>query len=136
MSSTEILEWVNAIGSLVCSWPVIALLAFVVFRKPLSNLIVQFTGEDVKKAKVGPFEIERELGKLAEEGKQAIDNMNRLSVLMAESRLLELEITQSGFGPIFSPEHRQKMQKHIDELRKLTQVISEGENEGKCTDSD
>lgn len=39
---------------------------------------------------------------------------------MAESRLLELEITEASFGPVFSEEQREKMRQQIDELRRLT----------------
>jgi hypothetical protein len=125
MSSNEILEWVQAIGSLIFSLPVMILLALVIFRKPLYKLINQMTGADVKRAKVGPVEIERELSNLAKEGKQAVETMNRLNILMAESRLLELEITDGMFGSIFSPVQRQHMQQQIGELRKLTHEVTE-----------
>lgn len=128
MSSSEILEWMNALGSLNCFWPLMVLLSLIIFRKPLYKLIEQLTGADVKRAKVGPVEIERELGNLAKEGKQAVEIMNRLNILMAESRLLELEITDGMFGSIFSSEQRQQMQKQIDELRKLTHNIAEGDS--------
>ena len=39
---------------------------------------------------------------------------------MAESRLLELEITSSHFGMVFSPDQRRRMEAHIAELRRLT----------------
>jgi hypothetical protein len=120
MQSSEILEWVKVISGIVFSAPVMALLALIIFRKPLSDLIKRFSGEDVRKAKIGPVELERELGELANKGKQAVDNISRLSELMAESRLLELEITGGMFGTIFSDEQNKRMQKHIEELRKLT----------------
>lgn len=121
MPSAEILEWVKAIGALICSWPMVVIFSLFVFRKPLFDLIKQFTGSEVKKAKIGPVEIERELGELAEKGKQAVENISQLNQLMAESRLLELEITAGMFGTVLSAEQRQRMQKHMDELRKLTQ---------------
>jgi hypothetical protein len=120
MQSSEILEWVKVLTGVIFSAPVMALVALIVFRKPLSDLIKRFSGEDVRKAKIGPVELERELGELADKGKQAIDNMSRLNELMAESRLLELEITEGMFGTIFSDEQRKRMRKHIEELRKLT----------------
>jgi len=40
--------------------------------------------------------------------------------LMAESRLLELEITAGSFGPMFSPEQRRRMDAHIAALKQLT----------------
>jgi hypothetical protein len=44
---------------------------------------------------------------------------------MAESQLLELEITYGKIGLIFSPEQRQRMENHIEELRKLTKGPAE-----------
>jgi hypothetical protein len=128
MPSSEVVEWVQLVGSLVCSWPVMMLFALAIFRKPLYKLIDQMTGSDVKRAKVGPVEIERELSNLAKEGKQAVDTMNRLNVLMAESRLLELEITAGMFGSFFSSVQRQQMKEQIDELRKLTNEAAEDDN--------
>jgi hypothetical protein len=131
MSSQEILQWVNSIGPLLCSWPTVVLLALIVFRKPLSKLIQELINENVKRAKVGPVEIERELGKLAEEGKQAVENMNQLNILMGKTRLFELEVTEGKFGPVFSPEQRAQMQQHINELRTLMQTIKEDEERKK-----
>ena len=39
---------------------------------------------------------------------------------MAETRLLELEITDNHFGRHFSPEQRNQMKKQIEELHRLT----------------
>ena len=125
MTSSELLNWVEIIGSLVFSWPVMITLALIVFRKPLYRLVEQMTGVDVKRAKFGPVEIERELKSLAYEGRQAVDVMNQINVIMAESRLLELEITESLFGAMFSEDQRIKMQQHIAELRKLTRRANE-----------
>lgn len=38
---------------------------------------------------------------------------------MAESRLLELEITAGTFGAVFSNEQRNQMNRHIEEMRRL-----------------
>ena len=83
----------------------------------------------MKRAKIGPVEIERELGNLAKEGKQAVEIMNQLNVLMAESRILELEITDSMFGSMFSSAQRQRMQEQIEQLGKLTHKITKNEND-------
>ena len=40
---------------------------------------------------------------------------------MAKSRLLELEITDGKFDPIFTPQQQEKMKKHIEELKQLTE---------------
>jgi hypothetical protein len=71
---------------------------------------------------VGPIELE--IGKLAEKGEKVMDSMradfSRLNQLMAETRLLELEITEGMFGAVFTDEQRTRMQNQIEELKKLT----------------
>jgi hypothetical protein len=117
MDST-ILQWTKTIGSLLLSWPMATLLIALIFRKPLLRLLERLTSSDEGKAEIGPIKIE--LGKLAREGQDAVNNLTRLNILMAESRLLELEITEATFGPVFSDEQRERMNQHIAELRRLT----------------
>ena len=114
------LEWLKTIWMMVFSWPVVGFFGLFVFRKPLVGLLEQFTKGDLRRAKVGPIEIERELNKLAEQGQQAVSNLNRINELMAESRLLELEITQTMFGRVFTDEQREKLKGHVEEFRMLT----------------
>jgi hypothetical protein len=112
------LEWAKVAGPLLVSWPVAALVIALVFRRPLLRLLDRLTASDQVKAEIGPVKIE--LGKLAEQGQIAVGNLTRLNLLMAESRLLELEITEANFGRVFSAEQRARMKAHIDELRQLT----------------
>jgi len=56
-------------------------------------------------------------------------DMNRLNELMAESRLLELEITDSMFGSIFTDEQRERMRNQIEELRNIAQISSKRKKE-------
>jgi hypothetical protein len=116
----DVLEWVKVIGPLVLSWPVVGLVAVMMFRKRIGLVLDQFAKGDVSRAKFGPVEIERRLSTLADQGQQAVTKLNRLNQLMAESRLLELEITYSMFGASFTEEQREKMHSQIDELSKLT----------------
>lgn len=120
---SETLEWVTAIGSMLFSWPTVGLFALIVFHKPLLEIFQRFASTDLHKAKVGPFEIERELTKLSVQGQEAITNLNRINELMAESRLLELEITDKMFRSVLSDDQQEKMRNHIEEFRKLTQKI-------------
>jgi len=113
------LEWMKVAGPLLLSWPVAALVIALLFRRPLLRLLDRFTTSDQAKAEFGPVKIE--LGKLVEQGQIAVGTLNRLNLLMAESRLLELEITEANFGRVFSAEQRARMKAHIDELRQLTQ---------------
>lgn len=117
-SGSAPVEWVRIIGSLVLSWPTFAVLFVLIFRAPIRSLIQRLTQSTDSKAKFGPIEVE--LGKLAEQGHQAVQKLNRLNVLMAESRLLELEITESKFRGVFTPDQQQRMRSQIEELRALT----------------
>ncbi len=120
------LEWVKVLGPLLFSWPVAALIIALIFHRPLLGLLDRLTASDYGKAAVGPVKIE--LGKLAEQGKIAVGTLNRLNLLMAESRLLELEITEANFGRVFSGEQRARMKQHIEELRQLTEASTEGQD--------
>jgi hypothetical protein len=66
-------------------------------------------------------EMRKEVQEFAEKGKQAADAMNELIRLMAESRLLELEITKTMFGGLLTKEQLDRMQKHISALSLMTQ---------------
>ena len=121
--TSETLEWVTVIGSMLLSWPTVGLFALIMFHKPLLEIFQRFASTDLRKAKVGPFEIERELTKLSVQGQEAITNLNRINELMAESRLLELEITDEMFRYMISDEQQEKMRNQIEEFRKLTQKV-------------
>src|SRR5438874_1306016 len=120
MAQSEMLEWVKVIGPLIISWPIVGLLAVVIFHKPILKVIEQLTSAGIRRAKLGPLEIERELTEIAKQGQQAVSNLNRLIELGAESRLLELEITEATFGGFFTEQQRGRMQEHIKEYRSLT----------------
>ncbi len=119
-SGTEVIEWFQVLGPVLAWWPVVGLLAPLMLRKPLRSLLLQLSQWDIRKAKFGPVEIERELRRVAEEGQQAVGQVQRLNQLMAESRLLELEITEATFGQVFTSDQRKRMQEQISEFRQLT----------------
>lgn len=112
------LETIKIIGPIILSWPVVSLLIVLIFRRKLLSFLDQFSKVPGSRAEIGPLKIE--LGKLAEEGKDAVRRLNRITELMAESRLLELEITSQMFGTIFSEDQRKEMRTQIEELRLLT----------------
>ena len=111
------LVWTKTLGSLLLSWPLAALIIALIFHRPLRGLLERLTTSDEGRAEIGPIKIE--LGKLAREGQDAIHNLSRLNILMAESRLLELEITEAAFGSVFSDEQHSRMKQHIEELRRI-----------------
>jgi hypothetical protein len=116
------LEWVQTIGHLIISWPVVAVVVLVVFRGQVQMLFARFSEGSGSKASLGPLKIE--LGKLAEDGRTAVSRINRISEAMAESRLLELEITEQTFGATFTEEQRGRMNQQIETLRSLTAPTS------------
>jgi hypothetical protein len=118
MADAGTLEWTKTIGQLVISWPVVAVVVVVVFRHQVRAIFERFVDSSGGKAVIGPLRIE--LGKLAEEGKTAVGRVNRVTEVMAESRLLELEITQQEFSTRFSDDQRRRLQQQIEELRTLT----------------
>jgi hypothetical protein len=106
--ASEVLNWVKIIGGLVISWPVVVLIVTLIFRRPLLRFFDRFIRSD-EGSKLEVASVKIELGKLARDGQDAVTNLNRINLLMAESRLLELEITETTFGPLFSDEQRERM---------------------------
>lgn len=112
------MQEIKDILQIVISWPTAIIISVLLLREPIQKLIDRLINSETGKAKIGPIEVE--LGKLAEQGQQAVSQLNRINYLMAESRLLELEITEGNFGPVFNEEQRKKMKHHINELKALT----------------
>lgn len=112
------LEWVKTIGNIVLSWPIVVLVLALVFKTPLMKLLERLSTSEVSRAKLGPVELE--LTRIAEKGQAAVDTLDRVNAVMAESRLLELEITEGMFSTVFTEEQRQRMRDHIGKLRRLT----------------
>ena len=121
------MEYIKEILQIVFSWPGVAIIALIALRSQIKNIIKRFIGSESGKAKVGPIEIE--LGKIAEQGQMAVNDLNKINYIMAESRRLELEITlgmtelYKSFGmQVLSQQQNDEMQKHISELRELTKL--------------
>jgi len=112
------MDLLKEILKIVISWPMAAMVAVIVLKKPITSLVDRLVQSESGKAKVGPMEVE--LGKWAEKGEKVMTDVSRLNQLMGESRLLELEIITGDFGGRFTDEQRRLMQKHIEELKKLT----------------
>lgn len=60
-----------------------------------------------------------ELEKLNERGTDSVEKLEKLNKLMAESRLLEIEITSMTFGRVFNSEQQRKMEDHIRRFKEL-----------------
>lgn len=55
--SDKILEWVKAVGSIVISWPTIALIFILLFKAPLMKLLKRFSESEGSTAEIGPIKI-------------------------------------------------------------------------------
>ena len=113
----------------IISWPVVAILGLVVLREQIKSIIERLINSESGKAKIGPVEIE--LGKIAKQGKEAVNDLNKINYILAESRRLELEITlgmtevYKSFGmQVTTQDQSTEMQKHITELRELSQTTA------------
>ncbi|MGP1386553.1 MAG: hypothetical protein ACTS2F_23545 [Thainema sp.] len=58
MENHSLFDWISVVGPMLLSWPLVIALVLVFFRKPLFNLLEKVSGNNVQKAKIGPFEIE------------------------------------------------------------------------------
>ena len=59
-----IIEWVKTLGPILISWPVVGLIAILVFRKPLLALADKFTGDGVQRVRFGSIELVRVMNKI------------------------------------------------------------------------
>ncbi|HAH0991946.1 TPA: hypothetical protein HHG80_004604, partial [Escherichia coli] len=80
------------------------------------------------KAKLGFVELE--IGELAKKGREAVDNFNELTIVMAKTRLLELEVTKENFSAAFSSNQQVKLNALMLELEKKIHYLEEVRDEG------
>lgn len=103
------------LAKLLLTWPVVAIIAIILLRKPIILMVNRLISGESGKAKIGPIEVE--LGKLAEDGRKAVNSLNEINYIIAKSRLLELEITKSHVSQSFSDEQQLQLTKIIGELK-------------------
>lgn len=114
---SESLQWAKFAVSTVLSWPVVVLVALLLFRRPLYMLFAATAEFRVSKLRVGGFTIE--LNELRREGKEAVDRFNRLSLLSAETRILEWEIARLMAGGRIPRDKDDEMEALLNLMRKL-----------------
>jgi hypothetical protein len=88
-----ILEWVKILGPILISWPVVGLIAILVFRKPLLALVDRFMRDDVQRVKFWGVEIER-VKVAVDQAKSEIDRLYALS--MSEDAFGQLKRLSTG----------------------------------------
>lgn len=60
-----------------------------------------------------------QLSEIAEKGSSAIEELKRLNLIMAESRLLELQVMRGNLGSLFSEEQQERIDKNITLLKNI-----------------
>jgi hypothetical protein len=102
-------DLVSAVGSLLIA---IAILVVVLtFRGPLVDWL-----KTASRVSVGPFELERKIGEIADQSRQVLKDTSKLQLLIAESRAIEIEVFLSY--PLLSDTQRRQMQDNLDLLKR------------------
>lgn len=97
----SLLDWIEVVGPLVLSWPIVVIVALLLFRQQLFKLIERFTESPESTAEIGPLKIqlgkprmlEEVRGEVSRTGLEVID----LSQAIGEIRDTGPEGTTVGF---------------------------------------
>jgi len=109
----------------VLTWPTAFIFALCILYRPITLLLKRIIDSNTAKAKLGFVELE--IGELARKGKLAVDNFNDLSITMAKTRLLELEVTKENFSRNFSAQQQINLNGLMVDLeKKILQLEGEG----------
>jgi len=79
------------------------------FRVPIWNWL-----RTANTVSIGPLELKREISELADASRQLLEDSTKLQLLIAESRVIELEVFLSY--PLLSEEQRRRMEENLDRL--------------------
>ncbi|GEN26286.1 hypothetical protein HCU01_42350 [Halomonas cupida] len=115
MTVASFLEVAESFLKMFFSWPAVALFSVFFLRGTISKIADRLIKGESGKAKLGFVEVE--LGKLAQDGREAVDNINEVSIVLAKSRLLELEVTRDNFSVAFTSEQERELNELISKLR-------------------
>lgn len=115
MTVSDFFEVAERVLKVLFSWPAVVIVSVFLLRQAILKIVDRLVSGESGKAKLGFVEIE--LGKLAKDGREAVDNLNEVSMVLAKSRLLELEITRDNFSTAFTVEQERELNKLISKLR-------------------
>ncbi|EPV2159902.1 hypothetical protein ACV23J_004935 [Escherichia coli] len=112
----------------ISTWPFAFIFGLCILYRPINMLFSRFIESNTVKAKLGFVELE--IGELAKKGREAVDNFNELTIVMAKTRLLELEVTKENFSAAFSSNQQVKLNALMLELEKKIHYLEEVRDEG------
>ena len=111
----------------ISTWPFAFIFGLCILYRPINLLFNRIVESNTAKAKLGFVELE--LGELAKKGREAVDNFNELTIVMAKTRLLELEVTRENFSPAFSSSQQLNLNALMLELDKTISHLEGMKNE-------
>lgn len=109
------------------TWPTAFIFGICVLYKPINLLLNRLVESNTAKAKLGFIELE--LGEFTRKGKIAVDHFNELSIVLAKTRLLELEVTKENFAHAFTANQQVKLNGLMIELQKIMSSLEDGKGE-------
>ncbi len=121
------MEILIQILSVFFTWPAAFIFALCILYRPISMILKRLVDSNTAKAKLGFVELE--IGELAKKGKEAVDNFNELTVTLAKTRLLELEVTKENFAHSFSSSQQVKLNGLMLELERKIVLLEGGDDE-------
>lgn len=117
------LEWIKVVGPILVSWPVLILIVAIVLRGEIKRLVSGFLSRSGGDFEFGPVKIR--LGELVNEGQDAVARLNKISIAMAESRIIEINVMLEGpTRMLLSDKQQQELGNNLDDLRKVVEVAS------------
>lgn len=85
---------------------------------------------------IASLEVGSHLSELAQEGSSAIDELRKLNIVIAESRLIELQIFKSMFGIFLASSNLEKINQNIDILKKVLKKDDDENHSSEDSTSD
>jgi hypothetical protein len=107
--TVSLLELLNFFGP----WPLVALILGLLLVPAMTMVLLRANG-----VKLGPIEINR-LNEAVKRSEQAADNLDDLTVAMAESRIVELEVAASQIVTTLSEQDKNRLRTEISKLRSV-----------------
>jgi cytochrome c-type biogenesis protein CcmH/NrfG len=92
-------------------WPVVALILGILLLPAITLILIRAGG-----VKLGPLEISR-LNEAVKKSEKAASNLDDLTVAMAESRIVELEVAASQIVTTLSEQDKNRLRSEIAKLR-------------------
>ncbi|WP_368747653.1 hypothetical protein [Enterobacter cancerogenus] len=117
------MQYFIQILQIISTWPFAFIFGLCILYRPLNLLFNRIVESNTAKAKLGFVELE--IGELAKKGREAVDNFNELTIVLAKTRLLELEVTKENFSLAFSSSQQVNLNALMLELDRKIKYLEE-----------